>query len=146
MTEQLDHPPRPRFTVRVGITGHRPNKLFGPVVKTIEEQLARVFAGLEEAATNIWSANAAFYAADPPQFRLLSNFAEGADQLAVSAYPDGWLVEAILPFPTEEYLKDFSISAYDDTHEVKKEFSALLQKASSVTQLPSRRTAAPRTF
>jgi hypothetical protein len=138
MTEKSDHPPRPRFTVRVGITGHRPNKFFGPVVKTIEEQLAWVFKGVEEAATDIWKANAAFYAAEIPQFRLISNFAEGADQLAVLAYPDGWLIEAILPFPKDEYVKDFSESATDDTLDAQKDFLTLLQKASSVTQLPSR--------
>jgi hypothetical protein len=138
MTETVDHPPRPRFTVRVGITGHRPNKLYGPIVETIEDQLSRVFKGIEEAASDLWKANAALYSTDTPQFRLLSNFAAGADQLAVSACPAGWLIEAILPFPKDEYLKDFSESVSGDNRDGRKEFLESLQKASSVTQLPLR--------
>jgi hypothetical protein len=138
MTKPVEHPPKPRFTVRVGITGHRPNKLNGPIVGTIARQLIQVFKGIEEAATDLWKANAAFYTADVPQFRLLSNFAEGTDQLAVSTCPNAWLVEAILPFPKDEYLTDFSKSASGENRDVRKDFLASLQKAASVTELPLR--------
>ena len=122
MTEPVQHPPRSRFTVRVGITGHRPNKLHGPIVEAIERQLTQVFKGIEDAANDLWQANAAVYAGEPPQFRLISGFAEGADQLAVSTCPSGWLIEAILPFPKDEYLKEFSDSASGDNGSARNEF------------------------
>ena len=103
----VDHPPKPRLTLRVGITGHRPNKLSGPAVARVRQQLPRVFAAIAKSADDILAANAEFYAAQPPAMRLVSGFAEGADQMAVAACPAGWRIEAILPFPVEEYLKDF---------------------------------------
>src|SRR5262245_54538007 len=119
MTETIDHPPKPRLTLRVGITGHRPNKLRNPVTETIASQLARVFAAIEEAGAIIWKANAAIYASESPHFRLLSGFAEGVDQLAISICPKEWSVEAILPFPKEDYLKDFSDSASEGYGDVR---------------------------
>ncbi len=39
-----DHPPKPRLTLRVGITGHRPNKLPNADLPRIERQLRDTFA------------------------------------------------------------------------------------------------------
>src|SRR5438067_11347390 len=86
------HPPRPRLTLRVGITGHRPNKLHGPAVERIRQQLPQVFAAIEEAAGTILSANCDFYAPGPAAFRLVSGFAEGADEMAGGAGPRYWQI------------------------------------------------------
>ena len=112
-----DHPPKPRLTLRVGITGHRPNKLPKSDLPRIERQLREVFAAIEAAVAKAYDANKAVYAgapsagAKPYRIRLISGFAEGADQMAVAACPADWTVEAILPFPKDEYLKDFEQSA-----------------------------------
>jgi hypothetical protein len=129
------HPPKPRLTLRVGITGHRPNKLDDRAVKRIGPQLTEVFAAIDKAAADILRDNAAVYAEDAPVIRLISGFAEGADQMAVAACPGGWRIEAILPFPKDEYLKDFETSARDG-RDVRSEFEASLAKASVVTELP----------
>lgn len=131
----VDHPPKPRLTLRVGITGHRPNKLSGPAVACVRKQLPRMFAAIEKAAGNILAANAEFYARQQPAFRLVAGFAEGADQIAVAACPPSWQVEAILPFPVEEYLKDFETSAAGDGRDVREEFRRSLSRASAVTEL-----------
>ena len=60
-------PPKPHLTVRVGISGHRPNKLPGPVVPRIAQQLAAVFASIDTAAKQILAANAAVYTQEAPQ-------------------------------------------------------------------------------
>lgn len=129
-----DHPPKPRFTLRVGITGHRSNKLEDRALERIGIDLARVFRAIEQAGNDFLKANAAIYASAPPQFRLISGFAEGADQLGVAVCPSEWLIEAILPFPKDEYLKDFSDST------ARNKFVELLGKASSITQLPVLKT------
>jgi hypothetical protein len=135
MTPPL-HPPKPRLVVRVGITGHRPNKLHGAAAQRIEKQLPLLFAAIDTAARDILSANSAWYSTEPPAVRLVSGFAEGADQMAVAACPAGWQVEAVLPFPMDEYLEDFEVSAPDGNSSPRDLFKELLKRASAVTQLP----------
>jgi len=125
-----DHPPQPRLTLRVGVTGHRPNKLPNADLTRIERQLRAVFAAIEAAVATISDAK-------PYRIRLISGFAEGADQLAVAACPADWTVEAILPFPKDEYLKDFAQSAAGDGRDVRGEFLASLARAAIVTELPT---------
>ena len=135
-----DHPTKPRLTLRVGITGHRPNKLPKTDLPRIERQLREVFAAIETAVAR--NAKKADGAIEPTagsksySIRLISGFAEGADQLAVAACPADWTIEAILPFPRDEYLKDFAQSAAGDGRDVRGEFLTSLARAAIVTELP----------
>ena len=143
-----DHPPKPRLTLRVGITGHRPNKLPNADLPRIERQLRDTFATIEAAVAKAYEANKAVYAdapADaagtkPYRIRLISGFAEGADQMAVVACPADWTVEAVLPFPKDEYLKDFAQSAAGDGRDVRHEFETSLKRAAVVTEVPTPRS------
>src|SRR6266550_2280722 len=130
------HPPKPRLTLRVGITGHRPNKLAGAAVTRIRKQLPEVFAAIERAASTILANSAPLYADEPAAFRLVCGFAEGADQIAVATCPDSWRIEAILPFPRDDYLQDFATSAAGDGRDVRDELHQSLAKAAVVTELP----------
>jgi hypothetical protein len=129
------HPPKPRLVLRVGITGHRPNKLHGAAAERIERQLPLLFAAIDAAAREILTANSACYSDEPPAVRLVSSFAQGTDQMAVAACPAGWQVEAILPFPMDEYLKDFEESAAGGKCSAREAFKKCLMRASAVTQL-----------
>jgi hypothetical protein len=131
------HPPKPRLTLRVGVTGHRPNKLAGAAVARIRTQLPEVFAAIARAASTILANSAPLYADEPPAFRLVCGFAEGADQIAVATCPAGWRIEAILPFPRDDYLQDFTTSAAGDGRDVRDEFRQSLAKAAVVTELPA---------
>jgi hypothetical protein len=130
------HPPRPRLTVRVGFAGHRPNKLDQHAAVRAERQLPSVFAAIEKVAVGIYENSLGAYAQSPPVIRLICGVAEGADQLAVSACPANWIIEALLPFPQNEYLKDFETSAAGDGRDAKSEFLTCLKRAASVTELP----------
>src|SRR5262245_39809477 len=138
-----DHPPKPRLTLRVGITGHRPNKLPKADLPRIERQLREAFAAIETAVAKAYESNKTVYAsppspgAKPYRIRLTSGFAEGADQMAVAAGPADWTVAAILPFPKDEYLKDFEKSANGDGRDVRGELTASLARAAVVTELPT---------
>jgi hypothetical protein len=140
-----DHPPKPRLTLRVGITGHRPNKLPKDDLPRIERQLREVFAAIESAVAKACDANKEVYASGPAdaanskpyRIRLISGFAEGADQMAVAACPADWTVEAVLPFPRQEYLKDFEQSAGGDGRDVRSEFEASLKRAAVVAEVPT---------
>jgi hypothetical protein len=133
---KIDHPPKPRLVLRVGLTGHRPNKLNGPAIEQVRLQLVRVFTAIGAAAAEVLTDNASFYASEPPQIRLACGFAEGAEQIAVSVCPNDWLIEAILPFPKDEYLKDFSSSALGDGRNVQSEFLDSIKRAVTITQFP----------
>src|SRR5438128_8107199 len=129
------HPPKPRLTLRVWITGHRPNKLTGAMIARVQKQLPEIFAAIERTAASIRAQSSSIYADDPALFRMISGFAEGVDQIAVAACPPGWRIEAILPFPRQEYLKDFASSAAGDGRDVRDEFRNSLAKASVVTEI-----------
>ncbi len=129
------HPAKPNLTLRVGITGHRPNKLNPAAAARITEQLRQVFAAIDEAAQAIWKTNQPFYSAEPPRIRLISGFAEGTDQIAVAVSPESWQIEALLPFPHDEYLNDFKQSAAGDGRDVRQEFEQSLKRAAVVTEL-----------
>lgn len=113
-------------TLRIGITGHRPNKLMRAAMPRVDRQLRAVFAAIDKAA-----------ARGQRGVVLVSSFAEGADQMAVAAAPAHWVVEAILPFPKAEYLKDFAQSAAGDGRDVRGAFLSCLARASAVRELPA---------
>src|SRR5262245_37124578 len=131
------HPPKPRLTLRVGVTGHRPNTLAGALATRVRTQLPEVFAAIERAASTILTNSAPLYADEPAAFRLVCGFAEGADQIAVATCPAGWRIEAILPFPRDDYQRDFAASAAGDGRDVRDEFRQSLAKAAVVTELPA---------
>jgi hypothetical protein len=112
-------------TLRIGITGHRPNKMPSAAVPRVDRQLREVLATIDNAASR-----------GKRDVVLTSSFAEGADQMAAAATPAHWRVEAVLPFSKEEYLKDFEQSASGDGRDVRGEFNASLARASAVTELP----------
>jgi hypothetical protein len=124
----MAHDPDPRPGLSIGITGHRPNKLPKAAIPRIEQQLRNVMDAVERTAV-------ANNAGRP--IRLISGFAEGVDQMAVAAAPSQWTIEAILPFPKDEYLKDFEQSAAGNGRDVRSELFASLARASSVTELPT---------
>ena len=73
----MRHPPKPRFTLRVGITGHRPNKLPSSAIARTMGQLRQMFEAIEAAARRIYEAN-----------RRDNDFAFVEDRQAVRHPPD----------------------------------------------------------
>ena len=104
-----DFPPKPRLTLRVGVTGHRPKpSKFPPAsVQWVKKRLGEVFAGIDAALAVFSDKNRDFYSRDLPVVRLVSGMAEGVDQIAVALKPDTWALDAVLPFPRESYIADF---------------------------------------
>ena len=105
-------------TLAIGITGHRLERL-GLTAPCVAERLAAAFALIDAAA---------------PSVRLVSNFAEGADRLAVEAAPSSWEVAAVLPMPAADYRDDFRPPAIEADRTG--DFDAVLARAATVTALP----------
>ncbi len=111
------HPPRPRLVVRVGITGHRWNKLAHEDEERLRLRVREVLSAVQDIAARIGNAPSSGYRSpDPagaeepvvPELRLVSALAEGADRILVDAAPPGCRLQAILPFSVETYARDFT--------------------------------------
>lgn len=113
------HPPRPRLTVRVGVAGHRWDKLKRQNIDAIQERFNQVFDSIEEVVDQVLRDPSAGYAdpasnepAPPADLRVLSGLAEGTDRVGAQvarARPRHWLLTAMLPFARGKYVLDFKM-------------------------------------
>jgi hypothetical protein len=110
-----DHPPKPRPAFRVGIIGHRPNRLAAADLPVLKSRLADIV--LMAANALLQSAGTGAFTDEKPLLRLVTSLAEGADRLFVQALLDDPRIAALpielafscpLPFFQPEYEQDFS--------------------------------------
>jgi hypothetical protein len=104
--------------LRVGITGHRWDKLDRAAKPFLLERITAVLREVRELVIGIGDDAASGYRspdrdqarAQPAavELRLISALAEGADRLLVEAAPPEWRLQAILPFPPDVYQRDFT--------------------------------------
>jgi hypothetical protein len=135
---RVGHPPKPRLVLRVGIVGHRPKpeKFPAALVPHVKQKLGEVFGTIDATLVAIIQKSTSSYSSEPHAVRLASGLAEGADQLAVEVKPEGWDLDAVLPFPRESYLADFCESAGGGKGSVISQFEAALAKAKTVVEAP----------
>jgi hypothetical protein len=125
-----NHPPRPALALSVGITGHRPPLLSPDAADAAAIRLVRIFQTLAEATETLQEKHSNLFADTPFIPIITSALAEGADQIATQVALDaGYVLQAVLPLPQEEYRKDFSDEALG-------RFDALLEQAERAFELP----------
>lgn len=128
------HPPRPRFALNVGITGHRATVLPAGIAELVKPHLDEVFRELRDAALKLHQDESAIFSSEPPILRLHSPLASGSDQLAAdSARASDFFIRALLPFAPDEYRKDFSVGLERD------EYDRQLSMTDSLFALPGDR-------
>lgn len=121
---------RPRFELRVGITGHRPPRLDSNQVRRIHEQLLAIFVAIRAELAKIHVEKSEYFSEAPPRLVLISPLAAGADSIAAQAALEaGAELEACLPFGPDRYREDFNA-------EQRPIFEDLLGKAQRVMSLP----------
>ncbi len=107
-------PPQPRLALRVGVSGHRINRLLSDPEKFAEIRL-RVREALIEirrAALQAASWYPGVYSTAEPLFRIVTPLAEGADQLvAEEGIAQGYKLNVLLPFAPEAYKGFFEAPA-----------------------------------
>ncbi len=129
-------PPHPRFVLTVGVTGHRMNRLTPQRAATARLRVDAALADIAEVAGAIWADSGRWFAPKPPEFRLLSALAEGADRIcAESALGQGYLLDVALPFPASVYAEDFPDPLS------RASFEGLMARASTLLELPGDRAA-----
>lgn len=128
-------PPRARLALRVGVTGHRPNKLDSAERGPLATQVRAVLEDLRQTTFRVHGIRDSEYLSDPPVLRIISPLAEGADRLiAEVAITDlGFELQCLLPFSRDAYEEDF------ETDESRLQFRRLLRLATSILELDGSR-------
>ncbi|GAA4017469.1 hypothetical protein GCM10022280_15890 [Sphingomonas swuensis] len=128
------HPPRPRLTLNIGITGHRASVLSPDLVAQTSPIIRRIFDQLRDVTEQLHDDHPELFAASTPQLRLHTPLATGADQMAATvAQEAGFRIRALLPFAADEYSADFKRGRE------RREFVQQLELAHEVFALPSDR-------
>ncbi len=141
-TAVIDHPPKPRLALTIGVTGHRLHR--APPLAGRGEANARAFdvEAVERGIGDFFRTTMATFASakdavsesfDPtaPAFTLISSLAEGADRIAArAALAAGFALDVVLPCPSSIYVGTFA----DDAS--RGEFEALMASARARLVLP----------
>ncbi len=114
--------PRPRLVIRIGVTGHR--TLPGETEEELRSEVRRNLESVQGIAARVLEMPDSGYCDDPVALRIISPLAEGADRLvAREALALGFELHSPLPFPREEYRKDF------ESADSQREYDGLLKAA-----------------
>ncbi len=110
-------PVRPPLALTIGVVGHRPNRLPEAARETIIAEIGKAVAAVADACDAARSKYASVFADGAARPVLLSALAEGADRYAAAAALGRNMALAVaLPFPIEEYAKDFADDASRDEY------------------------------
>ena len=127
---ELQPPAHPPLVLRVGVTGHRAERLAATDVAQLTGRVRSVLAEIRAIARDAASDPAFGYAPGEPTLRVVSPLAEGADRLvAVEALALGYELQVVLPRMRESYESDFASPAS------RAEFHRLLGAATAVLEL-----------
>ena len=123
----MTHPPRPRLTLNVGITGHRASVLSPAMIGVTSPIVEALLTKLRDATDQVHGEEQGLLAAEPPHLLLHTPLATGADQMAATlARAAGYRIRALLPFAVEDYGDDF------EQGRERREFIKQLQSAQEV--------------
>jgi hypothetical protein len=123
-------PTRPIPTLRVGVTGHRGNKLGPSTGERLRPQIRMALQRLRSLLDRFSGARPDASGAPRPILRIVSPLAEGADRLvAREGLALGAELLALLPFPRSSYRYDFADAAS------RAEFDDLIGHAATVIEL-----------
>jgi len=120
-------------SLRIGVSGHRvPPKLPEESEAPLRAQIDRMLAAIVDIARKVNSASA---------FVIVSSLAEGSDRIVAAAgLAIGFALQAVLPFDTAEYERDF------ETQASRREFDELLARACDVFELDGEADQRPRAY
>lgn len=102
---------KPTAVFRVGVTGHRPNRLSHDILEQLESNIEKLFEQIDNTIKLKFDSLSDFYqSASTPEIRLISGMAAGTDLSAISAAKSrSWQFHAILPQEIEIFKKSLSI-------------------------------------
>lgn len=132
-----ENPPQARLTLRVGVTGHRMERLqkAGFDETLLRQNIKDVLQRIQVLVSAIQEQNKGLYSPDTPLLRVVSPLAEGVDRIvADEALKLDYELHCPLPFDQTQYEEDFTQA------DSKAEFGRLLSAATSIFALDGERT------
>lgn len=117
--------PKPSLTFRVGIVGHRPGRLGGADLHQLRTVIRDILSVVEQEVQDFQRQDGGrYYGKERTRLVAVSPLAEGADRLfAEIALELQFELCCVMPFPEEEFIKDF------ETAESQTAFRGLLERA-----------------
>ncbi len=101
-------PTKAPLAFRIGVVGHRPNRLKEANLGQLAELLGNVLKEVKSAVEAFARSRGTLFAAGTPVLRAISPLAEGTDRMfAQAAVRLGYELCCPMPFPQAEYEKDF---------------------------------------
>jgi hypothetical protein len=125
-------PPAPRLALRIGVAGHRINRLLAAdadlaAVEQCAQALLREIAG---AAEQLRVEQGEVYRDTRPLLRLISSLAEGTDQIvAAIAAREGYTIDVLLPGDADGYASYFQTPVGPTSYEPRDTLAALLENS-----------------
>lgn len=102
-------PPRPPLVFRVGVEGHRPDRLGKADLDKLASVIHTGLNAVKEEVLSMRQATSALYANTEPVVRAISALAEGTDRIfADQALNMGFELCCVMPFPQAEFELDFA--------------------------------------
>jgi hypothetical protein len=124
-------PPKVRLTFRVGVVGHRPNRLKREDIPLLAGRLGEVLSSVKKAVSDFSAKHPGLFSSESPRLRAISPLAEGTDRyFARESLKLGYELFCPLPFHKEEFENDFKppTSLEPDINSVA-EFNNILDEA-----------------
>lgn len=142
----LVSPPKVSLVFRIGIVGHRPNRLKHADQNLLAARLSELLTAVQYEVTVDYAVQRALYSDAAPVIRAISQLAEGVDRMfAEQAIATSCELGVILPFPQAEFEQDFqSPDALEPDSSDR--FRRLLSKARTVFQLDGSREDSSRAY
>jgi hypothetical protein len=132
-------PPRAPLAFRVGVVGHRPNRLDGGKLGELAATISLILKTVKEETHAVGRERRELYDGACPVMRVVSPLAEGTDRIfAEQALELGFELCAVLPFPKAEFEKDFAEGTALETDSLNR-FQRLLAKAATRFELDGTR-------
>ncbi len=134
----LAHPPKARLAFRVGVVGHRPNRLKKANPGDLKDLLRSLLQKVRETVKGFPNPQPScrdLYLADPPVLRAVSPLAEGTDRIFAEVALDlGFELCCPMPFNQSEFEEDFKPGPAAEPQSLDC-FRHLLQRAAAESQL-----------
>src|SRR3989442_579631 len=132
---ELSSPPRPPLAFRVGIVGHRPERLASADLPKLGSVLSGILGVVREDVLSFGQQQPYLFSPQPSMLRAISPLAEGVDRIfAEQALELGYDLCCPLPFPREEFEKDFLPDVAMEPDSLNR-FRNLISRASTVFEL-----------
>jgi hypothetical protein len=130
----VSHPPHAPLAFRLGVVGHRPNRLAGADLALLEQRLGEIASHVKQKVAAFGQGDGG-YAAGAPRLRALSPLAEGVDRVFADAVlAQGFELCCVMPFAEAELRKDFEPPRALEAGSLQR-FEALLARARQETVL-----------